>query len=75
MPVMNFGTVVSYSPDTGRGLIAPDSGAAPIPVTPAAVAAAGLGQLAERQRVGFDIAPANDAGSTAVNLWTTWSGR
>ena len=71
---MNYGTVLSFSPDTGHGLIAPDNGAQPISVTGAAIAAAGLGQLAERQRVGFDIA-ASDAAPTAVNLWTTWSGR
>lgn len=70
---MFFGTVLSFSPDTGHGLIAPDGGDRPVSVTNAAIAAAGLGQLAERQRVGFDIA--NDAVPTAVNLWTTWSGR
>lgn len=70
---MYFGTVLSFSPDTGHGLIAPDDGDRPIAVSGAAIAAAGLGQLVERQRVGFDIA--NDADPTAVNLWTTWSGR
>ena len=72
---MNFGTVVSFSPDTGHGLIIPDNGTQPIPVMATAIAAAGLGQLAERQRVGFEIVAANDTAPTAVNLWTTWSGR
>jgi cold shock CspA family protein len=71
---MHFGTVLSFSPDTGHGLIAPDGDTRPVSVSHAAIAAAGLGQLAERQRVGFDIA-ADGAAPTAVNLWTTWSGR
>jgi len=72
---MNFGTVVSFSPETGHGMIAPDNGSHPVFVSRSAIAAAGLGQLAERQRVGFDVLAADSTAPVAVNLWTTWSGR
>lgn len=71
---MNFGTVTSFDLTTGSGRIRPDRTAEDITICRSAVEAAGLGQLAVDQRLGFDII-SGARGPKAVRLWATWSNR
>ena len=71
---MNFGSVKYFNPSKGYGLITQDGSAEDIIVQQSEVDRAGLGQLAARQRVGFDIERC-ERGRKAVNLWTTFSDR
>ena len=74
MKIEQFGTVRCYDSGAGLGWIAPDDGGGEIAVYQAAVCAAGLGQLADNQKIGFEIA-AGPHGRRAVGLWATWSNR
>ncbi len=71
---MHFGTVKTFDPVMQTGLITPEQGRRPIRIDRDAVNRAGLGQVAEGQRLGFSLA--NDRrGPRAIDLWATWSGR
>jgi cold shock CspA family protein len=72
---MHFGTVKTFDPVRQTGIIIPESSdRRPIRIDRTAVSRAGLGQVAEGQRLGFSIARSR-RGPRAVNLWATWSGR
>lgn len=62
-----IGTVKFFNTQKGFGFIAPDGGSKDVFVHATAVEAAGLRNLAEGQRVSFDIQP-DARGSKAVNL-------
>lgn len=62
-----IGTVKFFNTQKGFGFIAPDGGDKDVFVHATAVEAAGLRQLAEGQRVSFDVQP-DARGSKAVNL-------
>ena len=64
---MAIGTVKFFNTQKGFGFIAPDGGAKDVFVHATAVEAAGLRNLAEGQRVTFDVQP-DARGSKAVNL-------
>jgi CspA family cold shock protein len=69
-----FGTVRCYDSQSGMGWIAPEDGGGDIAVYAAAVNAAGLGQLASNQKIGFEVS-AGPRGRRATGLWATWSNR
>lgn len=69
-----FGTVRCYDSRVGQGWIAPDDGGIDIAVYQAAINAAGLGQLARNQKIGYKV-HAGPSGPRAVGLWATWSNR
>jgi CspA family cold shock protein len=71
---MEFGSVKYFNLDKGYGLIVRDNGAEDIVVRQSEVDQAGLGQLAARQRIGFDIESCT-RGRKAVNLWATFGNR
>ncbi len=71
---MHFGTVKSFDPVRQTGIIIPEAGRRPIRIDREAVNRAGLGQVAEGQRLGFSVARSR-RGPRAVDLWATWSGR
>jgi CspA family cold shock protein len=62
-----IGTVKFFNGQKGFGFIAPDGGSKDVFVHATAVEAAGMRQLAEGQRVSFDVQP-DARGSKAVNL-------
>jgi len=62
-----IGTVKFFNTQKGFGFIAPDGGSKDVFVHATAVEAAGMRQLAEGQRVSFDMQP-DSRGSKAVNL-------
>ena len=64
---MTIGTVKFFNTGKGFGFITPDGGNKDVFVHATAVEAAGMGSLAEGQRVSFDIQP-DAKGSKAVNL-------
>lgn len=64
-----IGTVKFFNTQKGFGFIAPDGGSKDVFVHATAVEAAGMRNLAEGQRVSFDIQP-DARGSKAVNLKT-----
>jgi CspA family cold shock protein len=64
---MAVGTVKFFNTAKGFGFITPDGGEKDVFVHITAVEAAGMGSLAEGQKVGFDIEP-DARGSKAVNL-------
>jgi CspA family cold shock protein len=64
---MTIGTVKFFNTIKGFGFITPEGGAKDVFVHATAVEAAGMGSLAEGQRVSFDI-QADAKGSKAVNL-------
>lgn len=72
MKSIMFGTVKCFDCGTGEGWITPEAGGSDVGVNGAAVAHAGLGQLASGQTLGFHIA---EGSRTAVDLWATWSNR
>ncbi len=71
---MTFGIVKYFNLNNGYGLIARDDGKEDIIVRQSEVDRAGLGQLAARQRLGFDIAVCA-LGPKAINLWATFGNR
>ena len=64
---MTIGTVKFFNTSKGFGFIAPEGGGKDVFVHATAVEMAGLRNLAEGQRVTFDIQP-DAKGSKAVNL-------
>jgi CspA family cold shock protein len=64
---MSIGTVKFFNTSKGFGFISPEGGAKDVFVHASAVEAAGIRNLAEGQRVSFDIQP-DAKGSKAVNL-------
>lgn len=64
---MPIGTVKFFNTQKGFGFISPEGGAKDVFVHASAVEAAGIGILAEGQRVSFDTQP-DARGSKAVNL-------
>lgn len=71
---MKFGIVKFFDLAKGYGLIASDAGDEEFVVQQSEVEKAGLGQIAEKQRLGFDVA-ACGLGPSAVNLWATFGNR
>ena len=66
---MTIGTVKFFNTSKGFGFIAPEGGGKDVFVHASAVEASGMRNLAEGQRVQFDIQP-DARGSKAVNLKT-----
>ncbi len=64
---MTNGTVKFFNATRGYGFIAPDDGSKDVFVHISAVERAGLGQLAEGQKLSFDV-QADARGPKAVNL-------
>ncbi len=64
---MTIGTVKFFNPTRGFGFISPEDGTKDVFVHISAVEQAGMGSLAEGQKVSFDIQP-DDRGPKAVNL-------
>ena len=64
---MAIGTVKFFNSSKGFGFIAPEGGGKDVFVHASAVEAAGMGSLAEGQRISFDI-QADAKGSKAANL-------
>lgn len=64
---MTVGTVKFFNTAKGFGFISPEGGAKDVFVHVSALQAAGLGTLAEGQKVTFDIQP-DARGSKAANL-------
>lgn len=64
---MTIGTVKFFNASKGFGFIAPDGGGKDVFVHVTAVEAAGLRNLAEGQKVSFDIQP-DARGAKAANL-------
>ena len=64
---MTIGTVKFFNPTRGFGFISPEDGTKDVFVHVTAVEQAGMGSLAEGQKVSFDIQP-DDRGPKAVNL-------
>ncbi len=64
---MTIGTVKFFNTSKGFGFIAPEGGGKDVFVHATAVEVAGMGSLAEGQRVSFEIQP-DAKGSKAVNL-------
>jgi cold shock protein len=64
---MTIGTVKFFNSSKGFGFIAPDGGGKDVFVHATAVEAAGMGNLAEGQRLSFETQP-DAKGSKAVNL-------
>ena len=64
---MAIGTVKFFNVSKGFGFISPEGGAKDVFVHATAVEAAGMHNLAEGQKVAFDIQP-DARGSKAVNL-------
>ena len=64
---MTIGTVKFFNQPRGFGFISPEDGTKDVFVHVTAVEQAGMGSLAEGQKVSFDIQP-DDRGPKAVNL-------
>jgi CspA family cold shock protein len=64
---MTTGTVKFFNQTRGFGFISPEDGTKDVFVHISAVEQAGMGNLAEGQKVAFDIQP-DDRGPKAVNL-------
>jgi CspA family cold shock protein len=64
---MTIGTVKFFNQTRGFGFISPEDGTKDVFVHVTAVEQAGMGSLAEGQKVSFDIQP-DDRGPKAVNL-------
>jgi CspA family cold shock protein len=65
---MATGTVKFFNTTKGFGFIQPDDGSKDVFVHISAVERSGLGTLAEKQKVSFDIEKGRDGRSAAVNL-------
>jgi CspA family cold shock protein len=64
---MTIGTVKFFNATRGFGFISPEDGTKDVFVHVSAVEQAGMGSLADGQKVSFDIQP-DDRGPKAVNL-------
>jgi CspA family cold shock protein len=64
---MTIGTVKFFNATRGFGFITPEDGTKDVFVHISAVEQAGMGSLADGQKVSFDIQP-DDRGPKAVNL-------
>ncbi len=64
---MTIGTVKFFNPTRGFGFISPEDGTKDVFVHISAVEQAGMGSLAEGQKVSFDVQQ-DDRGPKAVNL-------
>lgn len=62
------GTVKFFNASKGYGFIQPDDGSKDVFVHISAVERAGLGTLAENQKVSFDLEKGNNGKTAAVNL-------
>ena len=65
---MATGTVKWFNSTKGFGFIAPDTGGKDVFVHISAVERAGLRDLADNQKVTFDIEPGRDGRESAVNI-------
>lgn len=65
---MTTGTVKWFSPTKGYGFIAPEAGGKDVFVHISAVQKAGLRNLNEGQRVGFEVEQQQNGRAAAVNL-------
>ena len=65
---MPTGTVKWFNPTKGFGFIAPEDGAEDAFVHISAVERAGLGSLAEGQKVTFDLEPGRNGRMAAANI-------
>ncbi|MEJ0045009.1 MAG: cold-shock protein [Rhodospirillales bacterium] len=68
---MTNGTVKWFNPTKGYGFIAPETGGKDIFVHISAVQKAGLRNLNEGQRVGFEVEQQQNGRTAAVNLQRT----
>jgi CspA family cold shock protein len=66
--IMSSGTVKWFNPTKGYGFIEPETGGKDIFVHISAVQKAGLRNLNEGQRVGFEIEQQQNGRAAAVNL-------
>jgi cold shock protein len=65
---MAKGSVKWFNPTKGYGFITPDDGGKDAFIHISAVERAGLGTLAEGQRVEFDLEPGRDGKTSAENI-------
>ena len=65
---MTTGTVKFFNASRGFGFIAPDDGSKDVFVHISAVERAGLGTLAEKQKVSFDVEKGSNGKIAATNL-------
>ena len=65
---MATGTVKWFNPGKGFGFIQPDDGSKDVFVHISAVESSGLGTLAEKQKVSYEVERGRDGKSSAVNL-------
>jgi cold shock protein len=65
---MATGTVKWFNTTKGYGFIAPDAGGADVFVHITALEKAGLRQLNDGQKIGYDLDPGKNGKSSAVNL-------
>ena len=65
---MSSGTVKWFNPTKGFGFIAPEDGSEDAFVHISAVERAGLGSLAEGQKVTFDLEPGRNGRMAAANI-------
>ena len=65
---MASGTVKFFNSTKGFGFIQPDDGSKDVFVHVSAVESAGLGTLAENQKVSFDVQKGNNGKFSAINL-------
>jgi CspA family cold shock protein len=68
---MTNGTVKWFNPTKGYGFIAPETGGKDIFVHISAVQKAGLRNLNEGQRVGFEVEEQQNGRTAAINLQRT----
>jgi CspA family cold shock protein len=65
---MTTGTVKFYNSQKGFGFITPEDGGKDVFVHVSALERAGMGGLAEGQKVGFDVETGRDGRSNASNI-------